>query len=94
MPKKRKTREQKILTGQREQTVHQTSSSHLSSQATFSLSSLASDKPLTKNTVSKPTAVVVETNEYNYLATDLQKTAFVTCAIVVAEIVIKILFRG
>ena len=94
MPKKRKTREQKILSEHRKETVHQTVSSHLSSEATFSLSSLSTAKPVIKKVVPQPTVVAVATDEYSYLRIDLLKTTIITCAIVITEIVIKILFRG
>ena len=94
MPKKRKTREQKISSEHKKETVHQTVSSHLLSEATFSLSSLPTEKPIIKKTVSRPTVIAVETDEYTYLRTDLLKTAIITCAIAITEIVVKILFRG
>ena len=94
MPKKRKTREQKIHSEHKKETVHQTVSSHLSSEATFSLSSLSTEKPIIKKTLTQPTVIAVETDGYNYLQTDLLKTTIITCAIVITEIVVKILFRG
>jgi len=94
MPKKRKTREQKILSEHKKETVHQTVSSHLSSEATFSLSSVSTERPIIKKTVSQPTVIAVQTDEYKYLRTDLLKTTIITCAIVITEIVVKVLFRG
>ena len=102
MPKKRKTREQKILTEHKRQTVNQPVLSNVSIQkdnsqqvnsrgATFSFSPVLAGKITPRK--AEPT-ITISTNEYSYLSIDLLKTALVTCAIVIAEIVIRMVFRG
>jgi hypothetical protein len=109
MPKKRKTRKQKIQFDQKRQAVHEippviasqkndTRSSPQTStvpDVAFSLPRATEEKKSAPETVtSKETVVTVPADDYGYLGIDLAKTAIVTCAIVVTEIVIRILFRG
>jgi hypothetical protein len=107
MPKKRKTKKQKILHDNKRQTVPEVvsplpSSSQKETQesaqqtvtpATFSLP-VASEKPHTAPEKAKTTtpAVTVSTTEYGYLSTDLMKTALLTGAIVFAELLIRLFF--
>ena len=111
MPKKRKTRKQKVLIDQKRQTVYQTPAVIISqkeetpqssqatamSEVTFSLSQTAAVKD-SSQMQTKPKAltktVVVSTEGYGYLGIDLLKTAIVTGAIAITEIIIRILFRG
>jgi hypothetical protein len=108
MPKKRKTRKEKILTDQKKQVVHVTPSAVVSSEKnenhqsdnqtpaqgmTFTLST-ANTEVQTSPKKTKPAAAVISTEEYGYLGVDLLKTAIVTSAVVITEIVIRILFRG
>ncbi|HVA96618.1 MAG TPA: hypothetical protein VND99_03105 [Candidatus Acidoferrales bacterium] len=110
MPKKRKTRKQKIHIDQKKQVVHEQAPSVAVSQkkktpsteqqspmpgVTFSLSASNAPKQ-TASIISKPrsSAVAISTEEYGYLGIDLMKTAIVTGAIVITEIIIRILFRG
>ena len=104
MPKKRKTKEQKIIAEHRQWAVHETAPSGVSSQnhasqetasqgTTFSLASIKTDKPTSQKS-SQTTAVTIATDEYKYLPIDLSKTAIVTGAIVITEIIVRIVFRG
>jgi hypothetical protein len=103
MPKKRKTKEQKILAGQKTQTVHRPVLSNISipenkpqqtltGRETFSLPSMPTDKSTARKT--SATTITILTDEYKYLSVDLLKTAIVTCAIAITEIIIHVLFRG
>ena len=104
MPKKRKTRKEKIVTDQKRQVVHQNESSIIPSSknethgtgeniqtVTFSLPTVQEKKPATKPASQ---AVTISTNEYGYLTTDLMRTALLTISIVLAELVIKVVFKG
>jgi len=106
MPKKRKTRQQKILTEQKRQVIHKDEPSVISSSQnshqeqaaptlTFSLPSSHENKPAPQRAV-KPhnEAITISTGEYGYLANDLMRTALLTGAIVLTELLVKILFRG
>jgi hypothetical protein len=108
MPKKRKTRKEKILTDQKKQVIHEAAPSVISSEKkeshqidpqtpvqgiTFSFSHENTEvQPAPKKI--KPAVAVISTEEYGYLSVDLLKTAIVTSAVVITEIVIRILFRG
>jgi hypothetical protein len=110
MPKKRKTRKAKILTDRKKQVIHETPVSVISSEKkgarqanqqvpmqgmTFSLSTTNTEgQPASRKTQPVAKTTVISTDEYGYLGIDLLKTAIVTAAIVVTEIVIRILFRG
>jgi len=109
MPKKRKTRKQKILLDTKRHMVSETPSVSSSQKketpqkkqntimpgATFSLSTVATDKLSSpKKTSTNTSSVIISTQEYTYLGNDMIKTAIVTGAIVIAEIVIRFLFRG
>ena len=100
MPKKRKTLKQKIQTEQKQHTVSETSVPTVSTQhntqvvqdvptqTTFSLPT----EHLATKTIKKPLqeTITVATVEYDYLGKDLVKTALLTGAIVLAELVIKL----
>ncbi len=110
MPKKRKTREQKILAQEKRQAVQETAPSIVSSQkndrqptstqtlmqgATFSLPAITPDNQSNqRKTKQSVTTIAIATEEYSYLGTDLLKTAIVTGAIAITEIIIRFLFRG
>ena|SRR5579872_954327 len=104
MPKKRKTRKEKILLDHRKQALHEdvmtvtTSTVNETQQAqvpasgmTFSIPTTQS-KPSEKSVTSKPVsqAITVTQSEYAYLSNDLMRTALLTCAIIFAELFIKL----
>jgi hypothetical protein len=108
MPKKRKTRKEKILHDQKEKTVHQVAPPVVSSpknvahpQAETTVTSATFSLPITKEKISAkpekiketPQTITIATNDYGYLSTDLMRTALLTGAIVFAELLIKILFK-
>jgi|SRR6185437_887913 len=103
MPKKRKTRKEKITHEQKRQRVHDSTSSIVSStqtstqqepqstssSMTFSLPDIKQKSPeVIKAKHSQP--VNISTNEYGYLSNDLTRTALLTGAIVFAELFIKL----
>lgn len=102
MPKKRKTRKQKISLDQKRQTVHEitpsvttpqkietqkTEQETMTSGVTFAL-------PITTHETQrqKVEAVTVSSNEYGYLGNDLMRTALLTSAIIFAELLIRLFF--
>ena len=105
MPKKRKTRKEKILLDHKKQAtsveVKPVKSSAINAAPkqteevpngmTFTLPT-AQHKPVEKQTASKPSSqtITVSKNEYTYLSNDLMRTALLTCAIVFAELFIKL----
>jgi len=101
MPKKRKTRQQKKVTDLKRQDGHQVTSSRESSPSlspvsahdsiTFSLPTTSTAK---REMPGKTAAVAITTNEYGYLKNDLLKTAFLTIAISITELIIRFMFRG
>ncbi|SRR6266568_632666 len=107
MPKKRKTRKEKILLDNKRQVVQEPAPSVVSSSKkqtprteqetekieTFSLPT-AMDKIHTAPEKAKQSiqSITISTNEYGYLATDLMKTALLTGAIVFAELLIRLFF--
>ncbi len=109
MPKKRKTKKQKILLDNKRQVVQEPAPSVVSSSKnetpqteqetekteTFSLP-IVMDKTHTipEKAKQSPLAVTISTNEYGYLATDLMKTTLLTGAIVFAELLIKLFVKG
>ena len=104
MPKTRKTRKQKMQRDQKRPTVHDMTPPEVSSSRTqthqaeqtpvatetYSLSTNETKTPTVtakaKETASK---VTVSTTEYGYLSNDLMRTALLTGAIVLAELVIR-----
>jgi len=99
MPKKRKTRQQKISTDQRRSEVSLSPISAPQEQAspsvTFSLPASQKDKPVVQKAIQpQRETVTISIGEYGYLANDLMRTALLTGAIVLTELLIKILFRG
>lgn len=106
MPKKRNTRKHKISIDQKRQVVPETSSSSVvsssvatqksqqpdvSSGMTFSLPTNLVKAPTTKNPV---VTTVISTENYGYLTTDLLKTAIISGAVVIVELLIKTFFRA
>jgi hypothetical protein len=104
MPKKRKTLQNKILADQKRQMIHKTESSVISSSqttveqnqtkpgVTFSLPT--SQGAVQKAVKPQHEAITITTGEYGYLTNDLMRTALLTGAIVLTELLVKILFRG
>jgi hypothetical protein len=109
MPKKRKTRKEKIHKDIMRQEVHETTPSVSSSQndhqeqpvqettpaaMTFSLPTVHSDGNHTQPArTQKITNVAISTEEYNYLGNDLSKTALLSSAIVIAELLIRLFYN-
>jgi hypothetical protein len=105
MPKRRKTRKEKLLHDQKRQTVHESSTSVVSSPEietqmqkqetvtpgmTFSLPE-TQKPPQTPQKAKQPIqTITVSQNEYSYLSNDLMRTALLTGAIVFAELFIKL----
>jgi hypothetical protein len=85
MPKHKKTREQKIMADHRRETT----SSPLYSLPSESLKQQA--KPTIMHT--KP-AVNISTNSYQYLTSDLRKTAIITAVIIGIELLIYYFTKG
>ena len=81
MPKKKKTREQKMLADKRRELGNQTLYTFIStpSKSQGELIPHASKQP----------AVAISTTSYRYLAGDLQKTLLFTTFIVVTELLVK-----
>lgn len=110
MPKKRKTRKQKMLTEQKKQAVHETvplvdlseknaaPATQLpasAQQITFSLPKHYNNQTEhAKERKPAAAAVAISTSEYGYIGKDLMRTALLSGAIVIAEILIKMWFRG
>ena len=111
MPKKRKTRKEKILTDQKKpivQGIESTTTSHnamnipsspakmqkadIQDGPTFSLPSSYIAKHEQPKTTISSRAVVISTNEYTYLAKDLKKTALLTGAIFIIEILLRFFY--
>ena len=101
MPKTRKTRKQKIHHDQKRSAVHDMTPSSVSSSPTQTHQT--EQTPVTTGTYSLPTAetkpptahaktreVTISTTEYGYLSNDLMRTALLTGAIVLAELVIRL----
>ncbi len=115
MPKKKKTRKQKLQADARRQMIPSVSSSSTPvlpaqeptqpqetnerSESTFSLpKSYTTKSPPTKKLHEEKIhtstqTVSIATHGYQYLAHDLRKTAFLTSAIVVAELLIRFIFE-
>ncbi|HSX09105.1 MAG TPA: hypothetical protein VLF93_03055 [Candidatus Saccharimonadales bacterium] len=105
MPKKRKTRKQKILSEQKRVTVHEVTPSteshsvsthdHHESTAvhgtTFSLPTNYTQTHKTPEKKSSETAAI-STNDYGYLGNDLIRTALLSGAIVIAELLIRLVY--
>lgn len=98
MPKKRKTRKQKLLLNTKRNVVNETSSAEQNTamlDATFSLSALPTDQLATpKKTSNNSSSVTISTQEYTYLGNDMLKTTIVTGAIIITELAIRFLFKG
>ena len=104
MPKKRKTRKEKILLDHKKQAApvevkpmtpsaatEAPQTQELPSGTTFTLPA-TQHKTAEKQAISKPSSqtITVNQNEYTYLSNDLMRTALLTCAIVFAELFIKL----
>ena len=92
MPKKTKTRKQKITADNRQQVQQDTEPTNMQSLPTYSID-------VAKHTVSRPKvnpihAAAITTVEYSYLSKELLKTVSVTVAIISAEIVLFTLTKG
>lgn len=99
MPKKKKTRKEKILSDQRRQT-HQAAgtSPSVTSTPRGMNDLLTSDQPNTTVAFATPKSTstaqhAISTIDYKYLPGDLMKTAILTGSIIVIELVIKFIFR-
>lgn len=86
MAKKRKTREQKLKSDLRHQSLPKRSALLSSPTATPTL-----NQPVTKQSTLAPTHGAL--NEYQFVEHDLKKTSTITGAIVIAELVIFFLMR-
>ena len=107
MPKKRKTRKQKISIEQKRYTVQNTIESTESTQTivahtsqqnntdqgvTFSLPNAIQAKNKVSIKPNTHTIKVITTSEYGYLANDLTRTALLCIAIVITEILIRLFY--
>jgi hypothetical protein len=108
MPKKRKTRNQKISSEQKRQIVHETvlsvdSSSNKTTQSiqqetanqgmTFSLpTNYHSTQTVQKEKKTTSAVTSISTSEYGYLGKDLMRTALLSGAIVIAELLIRLFY--
>ena len=106
MPKKRKTRKEKLQHDQKRQPVHSETKSIISSPKketqqqkqeaqtsgmTFSLPAKQQEAPkVTPPTKQSSTPISISHSEYGYLSNDLMRTALLTGAIVFAELFIKL----
>jgi hypothetical protein len=86
MPKKKKTRKQKMQSDQRRQTIT------ISAQPIPNHEKIERETPSPTTTVAPTAKPIVRhailTGEYQYLSGDLLKTAVLTCSIVLAELLI------
>ena len=80
MPKKKKTRQQKILAEKRRET---------SSQPLYTITPESLPKQAKQPVLQVKHTPTISTISYNYLATDLSKTALFTVAIVLIELVLR-----
>ena|SRR5581483_2719391 len=105
MPKKRKTRKQKILSEQKRVTVHEvtpateshsvtTSGHHETAAVQGTTFSLPTNYTQTHKTQEKKSSasVAISTNDYGYLGNDLIRTALLSGAIVIAELLIRLVY--
>lgn len=79
MPKKKKTREQKILADKRR---------NVENQSLYTFTSPLSQAPKKQSANTTPKAATISTASYKYLAGDLRKTLLLTFFIMVAELLI------
>ncbi|HEX8931900.1 MAG TPA: hypothetical protein VF810_01970 [Patescibacteria group bacterium] len=79
MPKKKKTREQKILADHRRETATASLYSIVPNSLTYQ----------SKNPEPVKKTVAINTSAYSYLQTDLTKTALLTIAIIAIELIIR-----
>jgi len=105
MPKKRKTKKEKMHLDQKKQTVQKVTEPVASSPKSetqerqeSSTTGMTFSLPETQQKItqtsqkekSSPQTISISTNEYGYLSNDLMRTALLTGAIVFAELVIKL----
>jgi hypothetical protein len=86
MPKKKKTRDQKILADKRRTTASE-------SLYTFTPAIVKSQPKLPAATIRQPIATI-STTSYQYLGSDLRKTFFFTIFIIIAEFLIYYFTKG
>jgi hypothetical protein len=109
MPKKRNTRKHKISIEQKRHAVHEASTSSVVSTSVTAQTnqqakvpsgmtfSLPTNLQRANGTTKKPAITVttaISTENYGYLTNDLLRTAILSGAIVIAELLIKIFFRA
>ena len=109
MPKKRKTRKEKLLHDKKKLAVHEIAPSEVTStksqtpaahqeaatSGTFSLPVVTEKPQSTPDKIKQTTPTVsISTGEYGYLGTDLMRTALLTGAIVFAELLIRLFVKG
>ena len=107
MPKKRKTRKEKVLNEQKRQVVQnitpsmevsQRSTTPLAQQSTpaqgmtFSLPSSYNRSNAKKEIVSPVKTTIISTADYGYLGKDLIRTTLISGAIVLAELLIRLFY--
>ena len=106
MPKKRKTRKEKILNDKKSRVVPESTSPIASSPQnetqqqkqepvsagmTFSLPQIKNEtSKVPQKTKQSSGTITVSTSDYGYLSNDLMRTALLTGAIVFAELIIKL----
>jgi hypothetical protein len=91
MPKKRKTLQHKILADQKRSVP---SSSQITAEQEQAMPGVTFSLPTSHGAVQKVTkpyqeAITIATSEYGYLANDLMRTALLTVAIVITELLIR-----
>lgn len=92
MPKKKKTRKQKILADSRQ---HTDSVENTSQQIpTYSVASVVNEEPNSQPKISHKATSHISTIEYSYLSKDLLKTLTLTGSIIVAEIILLYFTKG
>lgn len=79
MPKKKKTREQKVLADKRRDNEN---------QSLYTFTSTLSQSQKKPAATAQKHAATISTASYNYLAGDLRKTLLLTLFIIVAELLI------
>jgi hypothetical protein len=89
MPKKKKTRKQKVVADTRQHT-HQNA---VQTQPTPTYS-MSTQTPILGSTVQPTHSTAISYVDYSYLAKELLKTVSVTVAIVIAESVLYMLTKG
>ncbi len=100
MPKKKKTRKQKIISDKRHKDYSaftpppQANPSTTSSPDRLGVQSVQTER---SQTIHKPQHIsgqLITTAHYSYLYSDLRKTFFLTCSIIIAELLLGYIFFG